>query len=107
MIKIPDEDPSIFLVHGDFGCSERFAIGPAEDREGDFAAQMSVSGCPVDVEIFCEAALRSVRQDIHPPRIVGADSHMVRNDVDDYPKFITPQFADQPAATLPPLRVRD
>ena len=85
-------------MQGDFACCERLDHkGRPRIGRATLPRRFGSSRHPVDVEIFGEPAFLPVRQDIHPPRIIAADRHVVRNDVDDNPEFVTPELMYQPS----------
>ena len=84
VIEIADENMSVLPVQGDFASSERLAVSAGRGSAGR-SCHADV-GCPASnrcQNILQSGSSLSVRQNIHPPRIVAADRHMVRNDVDD------------------------
>ena len=63
---------------------ERLAVRLAEDGEEDLLHGFAVhgDGAPGDVEVMKKARLRPVFQHAHPPGVLRAGSHVIRDDVE-------------------------
>jgi hypothetical protein len=62
----------------------------AEKRQQEFALQSARRGFPVDIEIGRERGIGPELEHVHPPAILAARRHVVRNDVEQQsePAFV-------------------
>src|SRR3984885_14070434 len=100
MIEISNVSAAIFAMQIDLPGGKRFTVRPAQNRHGDLAMQLTVRRFPIDVEIFRESTDLPVPQNVHPPRILRPDRHVIGDDVGDDAKSMALCFVRQPAQSL-------
>src|SRR5262249_19365606 len=74
---------------------EHAAVVVGQHRQEHDVAQAGLWRIPVDVEVRRVAARRAVFQHVPPPRVVGADRHVIRDDVEHLAEAGAPQRLGQ------------
>src|SRR6266852_6684585 len=74
-----------------------FAVRPPQDRKENFRRGSPLGGdrAPVDVEVVEKPRLRSVLENAHPPRVLRAGRHVIRNDVEKKAELVLLQILVQ------------
>ena len=91
MLKIAEFIAFDFQLAGFDHLAQRLS----QNRQQYLAAQAFILRIPVDVEVGRIPALRPMPQHIHPPRVLCADGHVVRHNVDDQAEARGAQRSDK------------
>jgi len=80
-------------VDVEFAAIDDAAVVIAEHRQHHLAASVRIA-VPIDVEEMTVGRERTPGEDVVPPRVIGADTHVVRNEVDQMAHPARVQRAD-------------
>ncbi len=99
MIEIPCAEAPLVMVEaqGDLSLLENRAVLVAEHGEERASLEVGPNGIPVDIEIAGERRISSPLENIVPPRIVTANGHVVRDEIEDQSHTVRVQRVDERA----------
>jgi len=70
-------------------------IGLTQDGNQHLALEHRLGRIPINVKKHCVRRARAVFQDVHPPGVIGADGHVVGNDIQKQAHVPGFELADQ------------
>src|SRR5579871_209546 len=94
-LEILQEETAVLISEFDFAGVEGLTKRTAEDSQKDSAIEAAGMRMPIHIEECSECGLRTVLQNIHPPRIFGAGRHVIRNGIEQQPHATALELALQ------------
>src|SRR6516165_5844297 len=97
MLEIPCAEGPLLAIEAqrDLAFFEDHPVVVPQDGEEYAAFEVRPTGVPVDVEIDGERRLLPPFENIEPPNIVAADSHVVWDDIEDQPDAMRMERIDE------------
>src|ERR1700733_3116642 len=91
-VEITNEEFPVFKREAYLAAIQNFTERAAKDGQQDPALENSRSRVPVNIEVRGETRFIAVLENVHPPAILAACCHVVRNDIQNQSHLTLEQF---------------